>query len=67
MLLILYAICIPACTLQGFPSPPALIFLIILFRAPGYDIPTAIDVLTTGTYQRLPTVVKVPCYYRYGI
>eukprot|EP00026_Physarum_polycephalum_P000776 Phypoly_transcript_00777.p1 GENE.Phypoly_transcript_00777~~Phypoly_transcript_00777.p1 ORF type:complete len:1315 (+),score=237.69 Phypoly_transcript_00777:105-4049(+) len=26
-------------------------------RAPGYDIPTAIDVLTTGTYQRLPTVI----------
>lgn len=33
--------------------------LIIFFRAPGYDIPTAIDVLTTGSYQRLPTVIKV--------
>ncbi|KAF2074755.1 hypothetical protein CYY_003943 [Polysphondylium violaceum] len=27
-------------------------------RAPMYDIPTAIDVLTTGTYQRMPTDIK---------
>lgn len=27
-------------------------------RAPNYDIPTAIDILTTGSYQRLPTAVK---------
>ncbi|KAL6058155.1 Mediator of RNA polymerase II transcription subunit 14 [Balamuthia mandrillaris] len=27
-------------------------------RAPNYDIPTAIDVLTTGTYQRLPVCIK---------
>ncbi|EGC37024.1 hypothetical protein DICPUDRAFT_150416 [Dictyostelium purpureum] len=27
-------------------------------RAPIYDVPTAIDVLTTGTYQRMPTSIK---------
>jgi len=29
-----------------------------LARAPAYDIATAIDVLTTGTYPRMPAVVK---------
>ncbi|KAG0338890.1 mediator complex subunit [Podila humilis] len=27
-------------------------------RVRNYDIPTAIDVLTTGTYQRMPTIIK---------
>lgn len=27
-------------------------------RVRNYDIPTAIDVLTTGSYQRLPTSIK---------
>ncbi|EGG19413.1 putative mediator complex subunit 14 [Cavenderia fasciculata] len=27
-------------------------------RAPIYDVPTAIDVLTTGSYQRMPTNIK---------
>ncbi|KAF9160439.1 mediator complex subunit [Actinomortierella ambigua] len=27
-------------------------------RVRNYDIPTAVDVLTTGTYQRLPSIIK---------
>ncbi|KYQ92350.1 putative mediator complex subunit 14 [Tieghemostelium lacteum] len=33
-------------------------FNLINARAPIYDIPTAIDVLTTGSYQRMPTDIK---------
>ncbi|ORX51007.1 MED14-domain-containing protein [Piromyces finnis] len=29
-------------------------------RIPSFDIPTAVDVLTTGTYSRLPTIIKEP-------
>lgn len=39
----------------------ALIFIfkkITTYRVRNYDIPTAIDVLTTGSYQRLPTSIK---------
>jgi hypothetical protein len=28
-------------------------------RLRNFDIPTAVDVLTTGTYQRMPTKIKV--------
>lgn len=28
-------------------------------RTPNYDVPTAIDVLTTGSYQRLPAAIIV--------
>lgn len=28
-------------------------------RVRNFDIPTAVDVLTTGTYQRMPTKLKV--------
>jgi len=31
-----------------------------LARIPSFDIPTAVDVLTTGTYSRLPTIIKEP-------
>lgn len=31
----------------------------LILRAAIYDIPTAIDVLSTGTYPRLPTSIKV--------
>ncbi|KAL1914764.1 uncharacterized protein VTP21DRAFT_8022 [Calcarisporiella thermophila] len=27
-------------------------------RIPNYDIPTAVDVLTTGTYQNMPEIIK---------
>lgn len=27
-------------------------------RAPRYDLTTAVDVLTTGTYSRLPSILK---------
>jgi len=30
---------------------------------PSFDIPTAVDVLTTGTYSRLPTIIKVDNRY----
>ncbi|KAN0015755.1 hypothetical protein ACTFIU_005702 [Dictyostelium citrinum] len=33
-------------------------FSLVNARAPIYDVPTAIDVLTTGTYQRMPTNIK---------
>lgn len=28
-------------------------------RLRNFDIPTAVDVLTTGTYQQMPTKIKV--------
>lgn len=33
--------------------------MLIPLRIPNYDLATAYDLLTTGTYQRLPTVLKV--------
>ena len=29
------------------------------FRLPNFSLPCAIDVLTTGTYSRLPTCIRV--------
>jgi hypothetical protein len=28
-------------------------------RLRNFDIPTAVDILTTGTYQQMPTKIKV--------
>ena len=32
-------------------------------RLPSFSLPCAIDVLTTGTYPRLPTCIKVKCMF----
>ena len=32
---------------------------LVLARLPSFCLPSAIDVLTTGTYPRLPTCIKV--------
>lgn len=34
---------------------------------PVFDLPTAIDVLTTGTYPRLPNIMQQVCVYNYDI
>ena len=34
-------------------------------RLPSFSIPCAIDVLTTGTYPRLPTCIKVTLLIQY--
>ena len=33
-----------------------------LHRLPNFSLPVAVDVLATGTYSRLPTVIKVRFY-----
>lgn len=32
-------------------------------RLRNFDIPTAVDVLTTGTYQQMPTKIKVKRFF----
>lgn len=36
-----------------------------MLREPVFDIPTAIDVFTTGTFSRLPEVIQVSCNSMY--
>jgi hypothetical protein len=36
------------------------LYFIHLIRVPVFDIPTAVDVLTTGSYPRLPKLLEEP-------
>lgn len=49
---------IPAAHPLRRSSPSPLIPTARALRAPRYDVASAIDVLTTGTYPRLPTIIK---------
>ena len=48
-----------ACKLSFTPVSVSSNFFQTVFRLPNFSLPTAVDVLTTGSFNRLPLCIKV--------